>query len=118
MTRGAGAVVLLVLTGLVLAVVARPGRSGSESASGPAPTVHQIEIVGFEFMPAHVEVAPGDTVVWTNRDFVPHTATAAGSWDSGELADGDGWRWVVTGRGRVSYLCNFHPSMKGELVIR
>ena len=37
----------------------------------------------FGFTPAEVDVAEGDTIVWSNADFVPHTATARdAAWDS------------------------------------
>src|SRR2546423_277336 len=43
-----------------------------------------------EFHPAVLTVAAGDTVVWVNRDIVPHTATATGGtkWDTGQLTHG------------------------------
>ena len=34
-----------------------------------------------QFAPATLKVKRGDTVVWTNRDPFPHTATAAGVFD-------------------------------------
>jgi len=30
-----------------------------------------VRIEGMKFIPEHLEVAPGDTVVWTNKDFCP-----------------------------------------------
>ncbi len=77
-----------------------------------------IDIRGMAFSPAHAEVSPGDTVVWTNHDIVPHTATVAGSFDSGTLNQGASARMLVTQAGTFSYTCTFHPTMKGEIVAR
>ena len=85
----------------------------------PAPRLHTVEISGFAYLPATLEVAAGDTVVWINRDAVPHTATRDGrSWDSGSMAAGQTWQLVATSRGSQPYYCAFHPVMRGELVVR
>lgn len=84
-----------------------------------APRRHEVEIRGFQFQPRNLEVAVGDTVVWINRDAVPHTATAVdGSWDSGELGRGESWTWVPAEPGTWDYLCDFHPTMKASLRVK
>jgi plastocyanin len=94
--------------------------SADEAPAGAGgSTTHQIAIRGFAFEPPSLRVAPGDTVVWTNADLVPHTATATGgAWDSGSLEDGASWRWVAGHAGTYEYLCSFHPGMQGTLVIQ
>jgi plastocyanin len=80
------------------------------------PRVHQVAIERFVYMPDSGAVAPGDTVVFTNRDPVPHTATAAsGVWDSGEIPAGGTWRLVVATDGAGGYTCRYHPTMRGAL---
>jgi plastocyanin len=82
-----------------------------------APRRHAVELRQFVFAPAALAAAPGDTVVFTNRDLVPHTATAeGGAWDSGELAPGASWTLVVPAGGLVPYKCAYHPTMLGRLV--
>ncbi len=100
--------------GLAL-VLAAAGCAGA----GPAPRTRAVEVRGFRFVPARVEASVGDTVVWSNRDVVPHTATeAAGAWDSGSIPAGGEGRVVVRRSGRQGYVCAFHPGMKAELVVR
>jgi plastocyanin len=94
---------------------------GIPPASGGIPARrHVVEIRGLTFHPAVLEVAPGDTVVWINRDFVPHTATATGgvSWDTGTLTQGQEGRYVPRRKGASSYICALHPTMKGTLIVR
>lgn len=87
----------------------------------PART-HTIEVRGMEFHPAELTVALGDTVVWINRDVVPHTATASGppKWDTGHLMQGDsgGGRYVTRKAGVFHYICGLHPTMRGTLIVR
>ena len=85
------------------------------------PQTHTVEIRGMEFHPAVLTVAVGDTVVWINRDIVPHTATATGTgtkkWDTGQLGQGQTGRYVVSRAGAINYACTFHPTMHGKLII-
>jgi len=85
-----------------------------------APTRHTVEIRGMEFHPAELTVAVGDTVVWINRDIVPHTATGSGrtKWDTGQLLQGQAGRYVASSLGTKRYACTFHPTMHGTLIVR
>jgi len=86
---------------------------------GSTPKSHTVEIRGMEFHPAVLTVAVGDTIVWINRDIVPHTATGMRrKWDSGQLQQGDSGRYVPSRVGRVPYTCTLHPTMKGMLIVR
>ena len=72
------------------------------------------------FHPAHLLVAAGDTVVWINKDIVPHTATATGAraWDTGTIASQDSSRQIVKAGADSSYACALHPTMEATLVVR
>ncbi len=72
------------------------------------------------FHPAVLEVSKGDTVVWTNRDFVPHTATAAAqpAWSTGTLLQEQSGQIIAGGSGTVPYICELHPVMQGTLIVR
>jgi plastocyanin len=80
---------------------------------------HTVTIEGMKFAPERLEVAAGDTVVWTNKDIVPHTVTASATKvESGELAPGRSWRFVAKKKGEMPYICRLHPVMKGTLVVK
>jgi plastocyanin len=71
------------------------------------------------FQPASLTVNRGDTVVWKNEDFVPHTATARdGSWDSKAIDADSSWRYVAGEAGSYTYYCIFHPTMQGTIEVR
>jgi plastocyanin len=78
-----------------------------------------VTIEDFAFGPQTVTINVGDRVTWTNRDAVEHTATATnGSFDTGNIGEGDsaGVRFTVAGTYR--YLCTPHPTMTGTVVVR
>lgn len=101
---------------LTIAAGLLAGCSGTSPM--PAPQERVVTIEGFAYQPAELTVAFGDTVVWRNQDPVPHTATAAGTFDTGSIAtDGEG-KWVADRRGEFAYSCTFHPTMKGMLTVQ
>ena len=99
-------------------IVVRWGAAASAvialSAVGATRT---ITIEGMQFSPAMVTVKRGDEVIWVNKDLVPHTATAAKTFDSGTLAPNTSWRMTVTNAGRYEYVCTLHPTMKAVLLV-
>lgn len=83
------------------------------------PTLRTVVIESMQFSPQQVEVKLGETVVWTNKDFFPHTATAEDhSFDSGEIATNRSWRFKPRKKGVFPYVCTLHPTMKGSLVVK
>jgi plastocyanin len=83
-----------------------------------AAATHTVTIEGMKFVPETVTVKKGDRIVWKNKDLVPHTATAAGSFDSKSIASGASWSHAVRKPGRYDVVCSFHPGMKATLVVQ
>ena len=72
-----------------------------------------------KFIPERLELAPGDTVTWTNKDFLPHSVTAAAAGiESGDLGPERSWKMTVRGKGEIDYICRLHPVMHGVLVVK
>jgi plastocyanin len=81
--------------------------------------VHRVAIRGMQFVPATIEVAPGDEIEFVNEDIFAHTATADGkAFDSGEIKAGGKWRWRAGQAGELGYVCAYHPTMKGKVVVK
>ena len=80
---------------------------------------HAVRIEGMKFVPERLEVRAGDTITWTNKDFLPHTVTAATAHvESGELAQDKRFKLVVKKKGEMPYICRLHPSMKGAIFVK
>ena len=82
--------------------------------SGPA----QVSIQAFTFTDVG-PLQPGQELVVTNNDSVPHTLTANdGSFDTGLLQPGE--QAVIaapSSAGAFAFFCEVHPAMTGELVV-
>ncbi len=94
--------------------------SASHGASAVAqPRTHQVSIEAMQFAPPTIVVAPGDTVVWTNKDIFPHTATAQGKrFDSSEIGANRSWTFMAKDKGSFDYICSYHPTMKATLIVK
>ena len=83
------------------------------------PKAHTVTIEGMRFLPELLTVAPGDSIVWINKDLVPHTATStAGGFDSKEIPAGKAWTFTIKKTGAFAYICTFHPTMKAVLRVK
>jgi plastocyanin len=77
-----------------------------------------VTIVSRAYQPAALTIEAGQTVMWTNHGFTPHTVTAAGGeFDSGRLNLGESFKVTFSTPGTFAYACTIHPSMKGTVTV-
>lgn len=82
-----------------------------------APREHVIVMAGMRFGPVPAGIKAGDTILWVNRDIVPHTATARDrSFDMTIPGRGNA-RMTVRRAGSLAFYCRFHPTMTGTLSV-
>lgn len=89
----------------------------STETSNDAQDTQVITIENMQFNPAQLTVNRGTRIVWKNRDLFPHTATGK-HFDSGTIEADKSWTYVANEPGDFAYLCSFHPTMKGRLIVR
>lgn len=79
-----------------------------------------VDITDFAYDPDPVTVAVGGTVSWTNRDPVPHTATALEDREmlqTSRLDQGESYDQTFDEAGTFEYFCEFHANMRGTIVV-
>lgn len=95
--------------------------SGESVDPSTLPPVEATEVLiqDFVFDPPHIQVTVGDTVTWTQgTDEEPHTATADdGTFDTGNLTEGETGEFTFEEAGEFSYLCEPHPEMLGLVTV-
>jgi plastocyanin len=88
-------------------------------AAAPKPVTHTVTMDAVAYKPDVVDVKVGDSVVWVNKDFIPHTATSTEKgFDSGQILQDKSWTFTAKAKGDFPYVCTFHPTMKGTLRVR
>jgi plastocyanin len=89
---------------------------GVAAGAKAKPKTHTVTIEAMRFQPETLTVVAGDTIVWVNKDLVPHTATSrAASFDSKTIQADQSWRVTLRTKGDFAYICTLHPTMKAML---
>jgi amicyanin len=91
-----------------------------QAAEPTAANTVQVAILGYKFDPPVLTVPVGTTVVWTNRDDVPHTVTSTDKTfkSSGALDQGDSYSYTFTAAGTYDYYCTVHPFMTAKVIVQ
>lgn len=91
---------------------------GLLGAEKNGPESHAVSISGLQYSPASLSLSAGDTVVWTNNDDRDHTVVAAdGAFRSGVIRQGETFSFTFARPGKFTYGCQFHPRMKGVVIV-
>jgi plastocyanin len=88
------------------------------SPAAAAPHSYTVVIDKLKFGPFPAELHKGDTIVWVNKDFLRHTATAADHSFDVDLQAGATGKTVLKKAGSIPFVCRFHPGMRGVLQVR
>ena len=115
-----------VLAGVLSIALTSPGIDGASSnttsAGAAAPDAKSgsaVTIDNFSFSPATLTVAAGTTVVWTNKDDIPHTIVERNQkFKSKGLDTDDAYSYTFSEPGTYEYFCGMHPKMVGKIVVQ
>ncbi|MBP9869628.1 cupredoxin domain-containing protein [Patescibacteria group bacterium] len=79
-----------------------------------------VTVTNDKFSPQVIAVNAGDTIMWVNKDTLPHTAKSDGAliWDSGTIRPGGTFKRVFAQPGSYAYSCGIHPHMKGTVIVK
>jgi plastocyanin len=102
---------------LPLAAIGGDVRPEQPAGSVANVATYTVSIANMQFEPAELSVKRGSRIVWVNKDFFPHTATAS-AFDSGSIKSDASWTYVADEPGAYAYICTLHPMMKGRLVVQ
>lgn len=87
------------------------------SAKQAKANVVEVKIDNFSFAPQDVTVRVGTTVVWTNRDDIPHTVVSTENAFKSKVMDTDEkFSFTFMKAGTYPYFCSIHPKMTGKVI--
>ena len=91
----------------------------SEKAAAKAqPAKSDVNVMGFQFMPAKVVATAGKALTFVNVDDTPHQVTVANGPHSAVFLRGQRASITIDKAGEYNYICGLHPSMKGVIEVR
>ncbi len=114
------------LTGGLGLLIAGLGLASAEDATpaatpGATPMADTFvaTIQYLRYKPNPIEIEAGESVVWINRDALPHTVTSTDGdlLKSETLGARDEYRQTFATPGTYDYVCLFHAQMKGTVIV-
>jgi plastocyanin len=101
---------------IAMMLLGTPSVAANDQPSGASADV---KIDNFSFGPQTLTVFVGTTVVWTNRDDIPHTVVSTDGVFKSKVRDTDEkFSYTFTKAGTYPYFCSVHPKMTGEVVVQ
>ena len=106
-------------TSLQKRITSSPATKEPAESSAPAPnSTTTVDINALAFNPDLLNIVPGTTVTFENKDTVAHTATADNEvFDTNKLEPGESMEVYFEGAGTVTYHDDLHPEMQGSIVV-
>lgn len=111
--RARWAFALVLAAAAVLLIASGRGFASGATASG----AKSVDINHFAFHPPTLTVKRGAKVAFVNSSNVTHTATRAGSFNTGHIKPGTTKVIRFETKGTFAYHCNIHPFMHGKIVV-
>jgi len=79
---------------------------------------YTIVIDKMKFGPAPQQLRKGDVIIWENRDFLRHSATAADDSFDVDLQPRTKAKTLLKKAGAIAFVCKYHPGMRGVLQVK
>lgn len=91
-----------------------PAPSSAPSTAPSAPPV--VHLSDYKFNPNTLTVNVGDTVTFINDDSFTHNVMGD-TFQSGDITGGQSWKHTFDTAGTFTYVCTYHPGMKGTIIV-
>lgn len=117
---------------LLVAVITLTGHFGASITHGEAylfqfpentiqskhvSNTHYINIMGMKFKPQLLKIAKGDSVIFVNKDLVPHDVVNDVMDEHLSPKISASQKWGTKFYENIDFHCSFHPSMTGKIII-
>lgn len=83
-----------------------------------APHTYTVVLQKMKFGPLPAQLHKGDVIIWVNKDFLRHSATASDHSFDVDLKPNTTGKTVLTKTGAIPFVCKYHPGMRGVLQVR
>jgi plastocyanin len=106
-------------TTVMTAMLLLAGTPSVTANDQPSAASVDVKIDNFSFGPQTLTVSVGTTVVWTNRDDIPHTVVSTEGVFKSKVRDTDEkFSFTFNTAGTYPYFCSVHPKMTGKIVVQ
>jgi len=98
-----------------------PEQAQPNTTAAPAVATGTVQasVDNFSFTPKQLTVKAGTTVVWTNKDDIPHTVEQNDHVFSSKVLDtNEKFQYTFNKPGQFPYFCKLHPTMTAVVVVQ
>ncbi len=114
-----GVLVVLGIGGFYFVKMYPTNTTAPSTTNNPSVSANTVIIENYAFNPATITVKVGDTVTWTNKDSMEHTASSDdGTFDTGLIKQGKSGTVTFSKAGTYTYHCTVHHNMKGTVIVQ
>jgi plastocyanin len=100
-------------------VTTQATTQATAQTAAPAGNVVEVKVDNFSFSPQAITIKPGTTVIWTNRDDIPHTVVSDDKVFKSRVLDTDEkFSYTFDKAGKFPYFCSVHPKMTGTVIVQ
>jgi len=110
--------IAIAATVFAIALLGIRSQIASAGTAAQASRARTVTIDHFAFHPPTLTVGVGSKVVFSNTSGVTHTATRAGSFNTGHIRPGRSVAVRFSRKGTFAYHCAIHPFMHGKIVVQ
>ena len=109
----------IIMTMLLLFTVSC-AKPEAQDQTPPAPTIVEVQIIDFKFVPEKITVKAGTTVRWVNKEKRQYHSVlfeGAKTVESEYLFPDDTYEITFNDKGTFAYRCGPHPRMTGSVTV-
>lgn len=118
------AVILILASSLLMACnntveeKTKPIEKSESTTSAQTSSKQVVEIKGMKYKPATIVTNIGDTVLFVNKDLVPHNVTDRENKDTLSAQIDPNEEWMLIVNKNLHFYCSLHPNMEGEIKLK
>jgi plastocyanin len=103
---------------LAVFILWTPNQASWTWGADNIPAGAKVNIDNFSFSPRTLTVPAGTTVIWINKDNVPHTVVSTDKTFASPALDTDEkFNYTFAKPGTYPYYCSVHPKMTAKVVV-
>jgi plastocyanin len=110
-------IIIVVVVGYFIYRGAYGYKTTSSSPSLTAIAADTVVAKNSAFSPNELTVSVGTEVTFKNEDSATHTFVGDG-FESGNVKQGDSFKFTFNTAGTFNYHCSIHPSMTGKIIVK
>jgi len=109
-----------ILMAMLLLLTAACNKPEAQDQTPPTPSVVEVQIIDFKFVPEKITIKAGTTIRWINKEKRQYHSVLFADLNAAEseyLFPDDSFKMTFNDKGTFDYRCGPHPRMLGSVTV-